>query len=50
MYNDRHIYYNYLEDYDEYYVFEQFLFEKRLFKNLIQPQMYQKALSDFVAN
>jgi hypothetical protein len=50
MYNDRHIYYNYLEDYDEYYVFEQFLFDERLFKNLIKPQMYQKALSDFVAN
>ena len=50
MYNDTHIYYNYLEDYDEYYVFEQFLYEKRLFKNLIKPQMYQKALSDFVSN
>lgn len=50
MYNDQHIYYNYLEDYDEYYVFEQFLYDKKLFKNLIKPQMYQKALSDFVSN
>ena len=50
MYNDEHIYYNYLEDYNESYVFEQFLNDERLFKNLIKPQMYQKALSDFVAN
>lgn len=50
MYNDEHIYINYLEDYTSYYVFQQFSHGEKLFKNLIKPQMYQKALSDFVAN
>lgn len=50
MYNDEHIYYDYLEEYTSYYVFQQFLHGEKLFKNLIKPQMYQKALSDFVAN
>lgn len=50
MYNDEHIYYDYLEEYTSYYVFQQFSHGEKLFKNLIKPQMYQKALSDFVAN
>lgn len=48
--NDRHIFYEYLEDYGESYVFNEFLSNPNGKENwgvLINPSMYKKALSMF---
>ena len=42
-----HPYWEMLENYDAYYVFECFDNKKDLWRPLIQPQMYQKALKEF---
>lgn len=49
-YDDRPKYYDYLEDYDAYYVLSEFFYEKKPKQDwgvLINPSMYERALKEF---
>lgn len=50
MANDEHIYWEYLEEYTASWVFTRFKEGEQLLYGLIKPQMYQKALSEFIKN
>ena len=46
--NQGHPYWDYLSDYNPYYVFNAFLNKKNIWSPLINPSIYQKALNEFV--
>ncbi len=46
--NQGHPYWDYISDYNPYYVFNAFLNKKNIWSPLINPSIYQKALNEFV--